>query len=189
MNAWTSFSASETGNMFRSLAMFLRWKNVVFVTWEIWFSKDKLLSNITPKYLTVDRARKLRPFWSHMLPKCNLCDPKIYLGAFVLVQIIVVVWPLHFSTKRSQITAQYVPAVSWYNDGPPFYLMRILIIRLVIYNPPITHFRCAPLSSDRVLTQNRPVLFYFSRCLFRTCTNCIEIIFQNVICVEILPSL
>ncbi len=47
MNAWTSFSASETGNMFQSLAMFLRWKNAVFVTWEIWFSKDKLLSNIT----------------------------------------------------------------------------------------------------------------------------------------------
>ncbi len=27
------------------------------------------------------RGSKLRPFWSHMLPKCNLCDSKIYLGA------------------------------------------------------------------------------------------------------------
>ncbi len=41
MNAWTNFSASETLNMFRSLEMFLRWKNAVFVTLEIWFSKDK----------------------------------------------------------------------------------------------------------------------------------------------------
>ncbi len=40
--------------MFRSLAMFLRWKNAVFVTLEIWFSKDKLLSNITPRCLTVE---------------------------------------------------------------------------------------------------------------------------------------
>ncbi len=48
MNAWTNFSASETLNMFRSLEMFLRWKNAVFVTLEIWFSKDRLLSNITP---------------------------------------------------------------------------------------------------------------------------------------------
>ncbi len=45
MNAWTNFSASETLNMFCSLEMFLRWKNAVFVTWEIWFSKDRLLSN------------------------------------------------------------------------------------------------------------------------------------------------
>ncbi len=49
MNAWTNFSASETLNMFRSLEMFLRWKNAVFVTWEIWFSKDKLLSNTTAR--------------------------------------------------------------------------------------------------------------------------------------------
>ncbi len=42
--------------MFRSLAMFLRWKNAVFVTLEIWFSKDKLLSNITPRFLTVEEV-------------------------------------------------------------------------------------------------------------------------------------
>ncbi len=33
-----------------------RWKNAVFVTWEIWFSKDKLLSNITPRFLTVEEV-------------------------------------------------------------------------------------------------------------------------------------
>ncbi len=55
------------------------------------------------------QGSKLRPFWSHMLPKCNLCDSKIYLGAFVRVQIIVVVRPLQFSAKRSRITAQHVP--------------------------------------------------------------------------------
>ncbi len=52
MNAWTYFSASETVQMFRGLAMFLRWKNAVFVTWEIWFPKDRLLSNITPRWQT-----------------------------------------------------------------------------------------------------------------------------------------
>ncbi len=42
--------------MLRSLAMFLRWKNAVFVTWEILFSKDKLLSNTTPRFLTVEEV-------------------------------------------------------------------------------------------------------------------------------------
>ncbi len=51
-----SFSVSETGNMFRSLAMFLRWKKAVFVTLEIWFSKDKWLSNITPIFLTIEEV-------------------------------------------------------------------------------------------------------------------------------------
>ncbi len=55
------------------------------------------------------QGSKLRPFWSHMLPKCNLCDSKIYLWAFVRVQIIAVVRPLQFSAKRSRITAQHVP--------------------------------------------------------------------------------
>ncbi len=44
-----AFSASETGNMF------LRWKNAVFVTLEICFSKEKLLS-ITPRFLTVEEV-------------------------------------------------------------------------------------------------------------------------------------
>ncbi len=57
MNAWTSFSASETVNMFLSLAMFQRWKNAVFVTMEIWFSKDRLLSNITPRFLAVEEVK------------------------------------------------------------------------------------------------------------------------------------
>ncbi len=56
-----------------------------------------------------EQGSKLLPFWSHMLPKCNLCDSKIYLGAFVRVQIIAVVRPLQFSAKRSRITAQHVP--------------------------------------------------------------------------------
>ncbi len=55
------------------------------------------------------QSSKLRPFWSHMLPKCNLCNSKIYLGAFVRVQIIAVVRPPQFSAKRSRITAQHVP--------------------------------------------------------------------------------
>ncbi len=58
---------------------------------------------------TLKQGSKLRPFWSHILPKCNLCDSKIYLGAFVRVQIIAVVRPLQFSAKRSRITAQHVP--------------------------------------------------------------------------------
>jgi len=40
MKARTNLSASETDVP----AMFLRWKKAVFVTFEIWFSKDKLLS-------------------------------------------------------------------------------------------------------------------------------------------------
>ncbi len=56
-----------------------------------------------------DQGSKLRPFWSHMLPKCYLCDSKIYLGAFVRVQMIAVVRPLQFSAKCSRITAQHVP--------------------------------------------------------------------------------
>ncbi len=51
-----AFLHQKTGNMFRSLAMFLRWKNAVFVTLEICFSKDKLLSNITPRFLTVEEV-------------------------------------------------------------------------------------------------------------------------------------
>ncbi len=42
--------------MFCRLEMFLRWKNAVFVTLEIWFSKDRLLSNITPRFLTVEEV-------------------------------------------------------------------------------------------------------------------------------------
>ncbi len=60
-------------------------------------------------HMEPSQGSKLRPFWSHMLPKCNLCDSKIYLGAFVRVQIIAVVRPLQFSAKRSRITAQHVP--------------------------------------------------------------------------------
>ncbi len=41
---------------FRSLEMFLRWKNDVFVTLEIWFSKHRLLSNITPRFVTVEEV-------------------------------------------------------------------------------------------------------------------------------------
>ncbi len=41
---------------FRSLAMFIRCKNAVFVTWEIWLSKDRLLSNITTRFLTVEEV-------------------------------------------------------------------------------------------------------------------------------------
>ncbi len=58
---------------------------------------------------TGTQGSKLRPFWSHMLPKFNLCDSKIYLGAFVRVQIIAAMRPLQFSAKRSRITAQHVP--------------------------------------------------------------------------------
>jgi len=49
-----------------------------------------------------------------MLPKFNVCDLKIYLGAFVRVQIIVEVRPVFISLQNVHcITAQYVPAVSW----------------------------------------------------------------------------
>ncbi len=58
------------------------------------------------QFQALRQGSKLRPFWSHMLPKCNLCDSKIYLGAFVRVQIIAVVRPLQFSAKRSRNTAR-----------------------------------------------------------------------------------
>ncbi len=85
--------------------------------WVIWvwnikrLSKWAILSNFhfwvnNPFYFKPRQGSKLRPFWSHMLPKCNLCDSKIYLGAFVRVQIIAVVRPLQFSAKRSRITAR-----------------------------------------------------------------------------------
>jgi len=41
-----NFSASETDSMFRYLAMFLRWKKAVFLTYKIWLWKDKLLSTV-----------------------------------------------------------------------------------------------------------------------------------------------
>ncbi len=62
------------------------------------------------------QGSKLRPFWSHMLPKCNLCESKIYLGAFVRVQIIVVVRPLQFSAKRSRITAKNVSTICFWRN-------------------------------------------------------------------------
>ncbi len=71
-------------------------------------NKLQIVQNAAARVLT-RQGSKLRPFWSHMLPKCNLCDSKIYLGAFVRVQIIAVVRPLQFSAKRSRITAQHVP--------------------------------------------------------------------------------
>ncbi len=73
--------------------------------------REQILQLIGCSLLTLSSSQgsKLRPFWSHMLPKCNLCDSKIYLGAFVRVQIIAVVRPLQFSAKRSRITAQHVP--------------------------------------------------------------------------------
>ncbi len=72
------------------------------------FGVGQFCSNPAPTHIPC-QGSKLRPFWSHMLPKCNLCDSKIYLGAFVRVQIIVVVRPLQFSAKCSRITAQHVP--------------------------------------------------------------------------------
>ncbi len=57
-------------NMFRSLAMFLRWKNTVFVTWEILFSIDKLLSNITPRFLNYRGCNST----SRLVANCNARD-------------------------------------------------------------------------------------------------------------------
>ncbi len=69
-------------------------------------SKTTMEDKLIWLYVGTRQGSKLRPFWSHMLPKCNLCDSKIYLGAFVRVQIIAVVRPLQFSAKRSRITAR-----------------------------------------------------------------------------------
>jgi len=41
--------------------MFLRWKKAVFITYEICFLKDKLLSNITPSSLTVEDGVTVHP--------------------------------------------------------------------------------------------------------------------------------
>lgn len=66
------------GNMFYSLEMFLKWMNMFFVTWNMIFSKVKVLSNITPWSLTV---------W--MKKQCIGLDPnciiKAWLYGFLLV--------------------------------------------------------------------------------------------------------
>ncbi len=50
MNAWTNFSASETLHMFRSLAMFLRWKNAVLKHGTYDFQKT-LIDGLVIEYL------------------------------------------------------------------------------------------------------------------------------------------
>ncbi len=50
--------------------------------------------------MSFQQGSKLWPFWSHMPPEFNLRDLKIYLGAFVRVQIIVVVWPAFISLQN-----------------------------------------------------------------------------------------
>ncbi len=49
MNNISAFDVESIG---RSLDMFLRWKNAVLQMLETWLSKERLLSNSTPRFLT-----------------------------------------------------------------------------------------------------------------------------------------
>jgi len=57
----TNLSASARDSIFRILAIFLRWMKAGFVTYVIWFSKDRLMSNVTPRSLTVEHKIKVHP--------------------------------------------------------------------------------------------------------------------------------
>ncbi len=55
MNAWINVSAFDIESIGRNFHIFLRWKNVVLQMLETWFSKENLLSNSTPRFLTNDK--------------------------------------------------------------------------------------------------------------------------------------
>ncbi len=62
--------------------MFLRWKNAVLQMLETWLSKERLLSNSTPRFLTVSRKYEhISPVLStlHWLPTKYRIDFKILL--------------------------------------------------------------------------------------------------------------
>ncbi len=110
-HSWSSHSKMTpllSGTTLRKCSMHASWVPGKYNT-QIRSNASGAMNMILDELRLAMQGSKLRPFWSHMLPKCNLCDSKIYLGAFVRVQIIAVVRPLQFSAKRSRITAQHVP--------------------------------------------------------------------------------
>ncbi len=54
MNALINVSAFDIESIGRNLDIFLRWKNVVLQMLETCFSKERLLSESTPRFLTDD---------------------------------------------------------------------------------------------------------------------------------------
>ncbi len=54
-NAWINISAFDIENIF------VRWKNSVLQMLETWLSKERLLSNSTPRFLTDDEESREQP--------------------------------------------------------------------------------------------------------------------------------
>ncbi len=71
MNAWINVSAFDIESIGRNLDIFLRWKNAVLQMLETCFSKERLLSNSTPRFLTDDEEFTEQPSsvrqWSRLL--------------------------------------------------------------------------------------------------------------------------
>ncbi len=61
MNAWINISAFDIESIGRNLDIFLRWKNAVLQMLETWLSKERLLSNSTPRFLTDDEELTEQP--------------------------------------------------------------------------------------------------------------------------------
>ncbi len=55
MNAWINVSPFDIESIGRNLDIFLRWKNAALQMLETWISKERLLSNNTPRFLTDDK--------------------------------------------------------------------------------------------------------------------------------------
>ncbi len=58
INAWNNISAFDIG---LSLDIFLSWKNAVLQMLEMWMTKERLLSNSTPRFLTDDEESTEEP--------------------------------------------------------------------------------------------------------------------------------
>ncbi len=61
MNAWINVSAFDIKSTGRNLDIFLRWKNAVLQMLETWLSKERLLLNSTPRFLTDDEELTEQP--------------------------------------------------------------------------------------------------------------------------------
>ncbi len=61
MNAWINVSAFDIESIGRNLDIFLRWKNAVLQMLEMCLSKERLLLNSTPRFLTDDEDSTAQP--------------------------------------------------------------------------------------------------------------------------------
>ncbi len=71
MKAWSNVSAFDIESIGHNLDIFLRWKNAVLQMLETCFSKERLLSKSTPRFLTDDEEFTEQPSgirqWSSLL--------------------------------------------------------------------------------------------------------------------------